>query len=131
MHLSKSQTKSKNHAQPHLVFYDDRCSLCTSEINHYQNLESCHPIKWVGIHKDNGIVKQHGFTTHQLLERLHTVRADGKIEVGAAAFITIWLSIKRYKVIGQLIKKLRLTRIINYFYEFFAKRRYQKRICKI
>lgn len=117
--------------QPHLVFYDDRCSLCTAEINHYQKLETCHPIKWIGIHQDRDVVQRHGFTQKQLLERLHVVRGTGEADIGASAFITIWLSIKRYKVIGVMVQKLRLTAILNLFYEYFAKRRYQKRICKI
>ncbi|MFK7816465.1 MAG: thiol-disulfide oxidoreductase DCC family protein [Gammaproteobacteria bacterium] len=116
---------------PHLVFYDDRCSLCTAEINHYQKLETCHPIQWIGIHKNRDIVQQHSFTQKQLLERLHVVQGNGETHIGASAFITIWLSIKRYRVVGLMVKKLRLTPILNYFYEPFAKRRYQKRICKI
>ncbi len=116
---------------PHLVFYDDRCSLCTAEINHYQKLKTCHPIEWVGIHKNQDIVQQHDFTQKQLLERLHVVQGNGETRIGASAFITIWLSIKRYRVIGLLIQKLKLTPTLNYFYERFAKRRYQKRICKI
>lgn len=117
--------------QPHHVFYDDRCSLCTAEINHYQKLETCHPLEWVGIHQDQDIVKRYGFTQKQLLERLHVIRGSGETDIGAYAFVTIWLSIKRYKVIGLLVQKLRFTRVLNIFYEYFAKRRYQKRICKI
>ena len=130
MQLSKTKTNLSKE-QAHLVFYDDRCSLCTAEINHYKKLKKLHPIQWIGIHKNEDIVHQYCFTQEQLLERLHVVQENGETHIGASAFITIWLSIKRYRWIGLTVQKLRLTPMLNYFYEYFAKRRYQKRICKI
>ena len=116
---------------PHFVFYDDKCSLCAAEINHYRKLETCYPIKWIGIHRDKKAIKEFGFNKQELLENLHVLRADGVVITGALAFATIWTSLKRYRLIGNIVFKLKLAPILNIFYKYFAKWRIQRRVCEI
>jgi len=116
---------------PHLVFYDDLCPLCSKEINHYQKLQTHHPIKWIPIHKDKCTVENFGFSKNTLLERLHVVRGDGVIVTGASAFATIWYSIERYRWLGKLAYTLHLIPVLEFFYKRFAKWRYQRQLCEI
>jgi predicted DCC family thiol-disulfide oxidoreductase YuxK len=130
MKLSKSKSNFTKDS-PHLVFYDDKCALCSAEINHYRKLKTCHPIKWIGIYQNQEILKQFGFERNQLLERLHVIRGDGAVLIGASAFATIWCSINRYRLLGYAVYKLRLIPTLNYIYTHFAKWRYQKQVCEI
>ncbi len=116
---------------PHLVFYDDKCPLCLTEIKHYRRLEKCYPIEWIGIHQDQKIIKQFGFNQQQLLERLHVVRGDGVVVTGASAFATIWCSVKRYRIIGNMLYKFKMIPALNFIYDYFAKWRYQRRTCQV
>ena len=124
-------SKSDTGKVPHLVFYDDACPLCSKEINHYRKLEACHPINWVPIYQDTNTVNRYGFSKNALLERLHVVRGDDVVVTGAAAFVTIWTSIKRYHWLGVLVYKLHLTPILEFFYTRFAKWRYKRKHCVI
>ena len=116
---------------PHLVFYDDKCPLCLTEINHYRKLEKCRPIEWIGIYQDQEKIKQFGFNQQQLLERLYVVRGDGVVVTGASAFATIWSSVKRYRIIGNMVYKFKLIPALNFMYNYFAKWRYQKHTCQV
>ena len=116
---------------PHLVFYDDKCPLCSKEINHYRMLKTCHPIKWVPIYQEEEIIQQYGFRKQDLLERLHVVRGDGVVVTGASAFATIWHSIKMYRPVGTLVYKLHLIPLLDIAYHHFAKWRYKRQACEI
>ena len=116
---------------PHLVFYDDKCPLCSKEISHYRKLKTCHPIKWLPIYQEEKIIQQYGFRKQDLLERLHLVRSDGVVVTGAAAFATIWYSIKRYHVLGAVVHKLHLISFLEMFYKGFTKWRSKRQICEI
>jgi predicted DCC family thiol-disulfide oxidoreductase YuxK len=116
---------------PHLVFYDDKCSLCLKEINHYKKLNTSHPIKWVPIYQEEEIIQQYGFRKQDLLKHLHVVRGDGVVVTGAAAFATIWSSIKWYRPIGMIVYKLHLIPMLDIAYEYFAKWRFKRQTCEI
>ncbi len=116
---------------PHLVFYDDKCPLCLTEINHYRKLEKCYPIEWIGIYQDHETIAEFGFDQQQLLQRLHVVRGDGVVVTGASAFATIWSSVKRYRIIGNMVYKFKLIPALNFIYDYFAKWRYQRRTCQV
>lgn len=116
---------------PHLVFYDDKCPLCSKEINHYRKLKTSHPIKWIPIFQEEKLIQQYGFSKEDLLERLHVVRGDGVVVTGASAFATIWHSIKWYRPIGLLVYKLHLIPTLDIAYQHFAKWRSKRQTCEI
>ena len=118
-------------AIPHYVFYDDKCSLCSAEINHYRKLDEYYPLKWIAIHRESKIIDDLGFDKHELLMRLHVLRSDGVVVTGALAFVTIWSSIKRYRFLGNLVCKLKLVPLLNIAYNYFAKWRLHKQVCEI
>ena len=116
---------------PHLVFYDDKCPLCSKEINHYRKLKTLHPIRWVPIYQEEEIIQQYGFIKQDLLERLHVVRGDGVVVTGASAFATIWHAIKIYRPVGTIVYKLHLIPVLDIAYHHFAKWRSKRRICEV
>lgn len=118
-------------ATSHLVFFDDTCPTCTAEINHYRTLKTCHPIEWLGISENSHLLSEFGYTKEQLLRYLHVLRADGVVVKGAAAFTTIWSSLKYYHILSAIIYKLKLIPLLNVVYEPFARRSYAKRLACI
>ena len=130
-HRIRTVQTSQNNSASHIVFYDDTCPVCTAEINHYKKLKTYHPIEWLGISEHAYLVEEFGYTREQLLRHLHVLRADGVVVKGAAAFTTIWRSLKYYRFLGCAIYKLNLIPLLNLLYEPFAKRSYTKRLACI
>jgi len=123
---------SNTNLNTHLVFYDDACPLCSKEIAHYQKLETIEDIRWVPIHQDTQTLENLNLDKEKLLKTFHVYRADGEWVTGAAAFATIWYSIKRYHFAGVLAYKLKLITPLNFFYKYFAEWRYKKSsVCSI
>ena len=117
---------------PHIVFYDDSCSLCNAEIEHYKKLKTIHDIDWLGIDASWSDIESYGFSKETLLKRIHAVRSDGTVVSGAAAFALIWNSLKHYRVLGFVVTKFKLISILDFFYKYFAEWRYKKnKVCNI
>lgn len=112
--------------QPHIVFYDDSCPLCDTEITHYKKMQALHEIKWLGIHSHWDDIKHYGLSKETLLRRIHAVHSDGTIVSGAAVFVLIWSSLQSYQRLAWLVSKLHLLRVMDFFYKYFAAWRYRK-----
>ena len=118
--------------RPHVVFYDDSCSLCDAEIEHYKKISAVHSINWLGIYSDWNKIERYGLSKEALLKRIHVVRSDGTIVSGAAAFVVIWNSLAYYRRLGWMVTKLRLLPIMEFGYKHFATWRYKKnQHCKV
>ena len=113
--------------QPHIIFYDDSCSLCDAEIEHYKKLATRQAISWLGIHSCWTEIEHYGLSKETLLRRIHAVRNDGVIVSGSAAFVLIWNSLQYYHRLGWVVSKLRLVPLMDVFYNYFAAWRYKKR----
>ena len=112
--------------QPHKVFYDDRCPLCSKEISHYKKLEHLQQIDWVPISSSSELIQKYGLTSETVLKRIHAIRNDGVLIKGVAVFALIWSSLKPYYLLGILVTKFRLAPLLDFFYQFFADWRYRK-----
>lgn len=114
--------------KPTIVLYDDACPLCTAEIDHYRKLVKYHPVEWVGINKSIQFVNELGYSREDVLKKLHVVKPNGEVAIGAHAFVTIWHSLKFYHYLSIIVRKLRLVPILDFFYQYFAAYTYKKRI---
>ncbi len=70
------------------VFYDGACPLCRREIAHYQRRAAHRPVRFVDASAD--ALPAHAPDRATLLARLHVRHADGRWQVGAAAFVALW-----------------------------------------
>lgn len=95
------------------VFYNDQCSICKIEINHYK--KKCKTIEWKSIDDNLGINK----TQKQLIRRLH-LQINNEILIGVDAFIYIWSKIPSYKFISKIIKLPIVYQIAVFFYEILS-----------
>ena len=99
------------------VFYNNSCSICRFEINHYKKISK--NIEWIDISSEKSARKQTNLGSKSLIRRLHLIKM-GKLYSGIDAFIQLWSDIPRYKFLANLLKKPIIYQISWFFYEILA-----------
>jgi len=100
------------------VFFNNSCSVCRLEINHYKKISDSN-LEWIDITNNNDALKITSKTQEELLRRLHVID-NGKVVGGAKAFIIIWSKIPKYKFLSKIFNFKPLFILFNYTYEFVA-----------
>ena len=100
------------------VFFNNSCSVCRLEINHYKKI-SDNNLEWIDITNNDDALKITSKTQEELLRRLHVVD-NGEVIGGAKAFIIIWSKIPKYKFLSKLFSIKPFFLIFHYIYEFVA-----------
>ena len=100
------------------VFFNNSCSVCRLEINHYKKISDSN-LEWIDITNNNDALKITSKTQEELLRRLHIID-NGKVIGGAKAFIIIWSKIPKYKFLSKLFSIKPFFLIFHYIYEFVA-----------
>ena len=75
------------------VLYDGACPLCRREIGLYRGLEPTQPLAFLDISDPAATPAAdlpEGLPRSELLARFHVRHADGRLESGARAFISLW-----------------------------------------
>ena len=99
------------------VFYNNSCSICRFEINHYKKITK--NINWIDISNLKLPSKQINLGPKSLLRRLHLIK-NGKLYSGIDAFIQLWSEIPRYRFLSNLLKKPIIYQISWFLYEILA-----------
>ena len=111
------------------VLFNDKCSICSKEINHYKKLNS-DDIPWLDIN-DLSVAKQLSGKTHkELLRRLHVI-TEGETYSGVKAFILLWGSIPKYKWLSKLTSLPIIYHLAVIIYEIIATLLYFKNYYQI
>ena len=100
------------------VFFNNSCSICRLEINHYKKISESN-LEWIDITNNDDALKITSKTQEELLRRLHVID-NGKVIGGAKAFIIIWSKIPKYKFLSKLFSIKPFFLIFHYIYEFVA-----------
>ena len=100
------------------VFFNNSCSFCRLEINHYKKIADSN-LEWIDITNNDDALKITSKTQEELLRRLHVID-NGKVIGGAKAFIIIWSKIPKYKFLSKLFSIKPFFLIFHYIYEFVA-----------
>ena len=99
------------------VYYNNSCSVCRFEINHYKKISE--NIQWIDISSEKKAHNDTKLNSRSLLRRLHVIKND-KLYKGIDAFILVWLDIPRYKLLGKLIKLPLIYHLFWLLYELLA-----------
>ena len=70
------------------VYFNNSCKICKAEIDLYKK-EKIQDINWVDISNNRDAEIETNKNVKQLLRRLH-VKKNGKVYVGAEAFLIVW-----------------------------------------
>ena len=107
------------------VFYDDKCSLCSREINFYKKIRPEAPINWLGISSSSKELKIAKIKRVDALMFLHVRDCEGIFHVGVDAFILIWRNLPYFKYVNYVISLPGVYQLANIIYEKFAKYRFK------
>tara|TARA_B100000945_G_C19989732_1_gene416022 strand:+ start:202 stop:573 length:372 start_codon:yes stop_codon:yes gene_type:complete len=99
------------------VYFNNSCSICRFEINHYKKITS--NIDWIDISSNKNTKKDTNLDERYLLRRLHLFK-NNTLYSGIDAFIELWIEIPRYKILGNFLKKPVIYQISWIFYEIIA-----------
>ena len=103
---------------PIKVFFNDSCSICRLEINHYKKIADSN-LEWIDITNNEEALKLTLKSQEELLRRLHVID-NGEVIGGAKAFIIIWSRIPKYKFISKIFSVKPLFVLFHYVYEIVA-----------
>jgi predicted DCC family thiol-disulfide oxidoreductase YuxK len=108
------------------VFYDDKCSLCSREINFYKRIAPKADLNWLGISSSSKDLKSANIRIVDSLMYLHAKDCKGNFHIGVDAFIIIWSKLPYFKYLNYIISLPGIYQFASYFYGKFAKYRFNK-----
>ena len=83
------------------VYFNNSCSICRMEINHYKKFNE--KLGWIDVTNNKEAQKETAKSSAELIRRLH-VEQDGKIYQGIDAFLIVWSRLPKYRWLYKLIK---------------------------
>jgi len=83
------------------VLYDGACPLCRREIGVYRGLRATQRLCFADV-SDPATPLPPGTTREQLLARFHVRHADGRLDGGACAFLTLWAALPGWRWLARL-----------------------------
>lgn len=108
------------------VYYDDRCNLCSREIDYYKKISNPKLINWCKISQHTNELEEHGISIVDGLERLHAVNSDEKQYHGVDAFILIWQHLPGWKWLAVFTNLPVIYPLSKIVYNAFAKWRFNR-----
>jgi len=106
------------------VLYDGSCPLCALEIKQYQKIIPDSPIHWVDVSSPEFIAPLVQ-TKASLMQRFHVVQPNGEMVSGAAAFVTVWEKLPKFRYLAALSKLPGMLSAMEFGYVGFLKIRPQ------
>ncbi len=107
------------------VFYDDKCSMCSREINFYKKIAPKASIRWLGISSSSKELKIVKIKRVDALMYLHARDSKGDFHVVVDAFILIWRNLPYFKYLNYIISLPGIYQLANIVYGKFAKYRFK------
>lgn len=107
------------------VYYNSACPVCKAGIESQKGKSSQCEIQWQDVHQDESLVQEVNAELEFVRERLHVVDADGRLQVGFEAFLTIWRNSPRETWKAKLFSLPGLRQFGNFAYKLFARLLYR------
>ena len=108
------------------VFYDDKCSLCSSEIKLYKKIALKGSCNWLGITSSPKELRLQNIKIVDALLYLHAKDCKGNLHIGVDAFILIWSQLSYFKYLNYIISLPVVYQLASFLYDKFAKYRFNR-----
>ena len=100
------------------VFYNNSCSICRTEINHYKKIAKDEFV-FIDITDNSEATNMTNLDKTSLLRRMHVIE-NGTLYSGAKAFLIIWSKIPRYRILSKIFNLPVIFTLFHLFYEATA-----------
>ena len=100
------------------VYFNNSCKICKAEIDLYKK-EKINEIDWIDITNNELAEKETSKDSKQLLRRLH-VKDGEEVLQGAAAFLSLWKKMPKYKFLYNFFKLPIIFSLFSIIYEIIA-----------
>lgn len=100
------------------VYFDESCPLCRAEIAHYRRQEGASRICFQDASLSHGKIAP-DLTKADAMARLHVRQRDGQLLSGAAAFVSIWGFLPRWRWAVKIAALPGMTAVLEFFYRLF------------
>ena len=98
-------------------YFNESCSICRAEINHYIKINTS--IDWVDVINNKDALNETKLSSKDLIRRLHIIK-NNKLYKGLDAFLIVWEEMPKYKLLYNFAKLPVIYHIGYLIYEFFA-----------
>ncbi len=78
------------------IYFDGSCPLCRAEIAHYRREDDTGALAFVDV-SDTAAPLPSGLTRRHAMERFHVLEDSGQLLSGAAAFVSVWRRLPRWR----------------------------------
>lgn len=100
------------------VYFDGSCPLCRTEIAYYRRQDEACRLQFVDVSADSSATPP-GLTQQEAMQRFHVARADGRVVSGAAAFVTVWAALPRWRWAARVAALPGVTASLELAYRAF------------
>lgn len=110
------------------VYYNSACPVCNAGIkDQRRRMEACNvkDTEWVDVHTNPDAALEVGASLEQVRERLHFKDENGHLDIGADAFIRLWLQTPGQRWLGKLFQLPILKQFFHLAYNGFARLLYR------
>jgi predicted DCC family thiol-disulfide oxidoreductase YuxK len=115
---SKARKRSMSETTRKTVYYDGACPLCTIEIDHYRRQSGAENLCFIDVSR-NESTPGDGVTRDAALARLHVRAPDGSLSSGAAAFVSIWQDLPKWRWAARLARLPGMLTALEFGYRAF------------
>jgi predicted DCC family thiol-disulfide oxidoreductase YuxK len=78
------------------IYFDGSCPLCRAEISHYRRQAGADKLCFRDVSQDDQPLEP-DLTKESAMSRFHVRRSDGRLVSGAAAFVSVWSQLPRWR----------------------------------
>ena len=108
------------------VFYDGKCGLCAREIGYYRRIAPDGVFAWQDVSESAELLEREGVSLVQALQLLHVIDDAGRLRVGVDAFIVIWQSLPRWRLLALIVASPVVRPLASWAYRAFTTWRFSR-----
>jgi predicted DCC family thiol-disulfide oxidoreductase YuxK len=110
-----------------VMFYDGGCPICRREVAHYRRLDRAGRVRWHDITADSRPLAGLGVGLREAQARLHALDRQGRLRVGAAAFVAVWRELPYWRWLARLADLPGGVALMDRVYRPYARWRFRRR----
>ena len=108
-----------------IMYYEGDCELCSRRVAFFRKYDTENHVAWQNISESmDGL----GISFEEALKQALARDADGKLQRGLDAYITLWAVLPTWRFLSKAIAIAPVKVLLTLYYDFFAARHSAKRL---